>query len=160
MEHHFLGRSVENFRSNETSEKLVLFSRSDIPNGNSCSRFFKACELMLGETILSAKQLLRKNSEKMFALGTVSGTVRGFKGRSPQKTFKFCSDSICYNANSLPEWQNWHSESSLGKHAPGPLTSLCTKRQFSRGGGGPPIYGLYRYVPRNREWFLWFSVLK
>ena len=28
------------------------------------------------------------------------------------------------------------------------------------GGGGTPIYGLYRYVPRNRVWFLRFSVLK
>ena len=87
---------------------------------------------MLGGTILSAKQLLKKNSEKIFAFGTVSGTVSGFEGESPQKTFKFWSDSICYNANSLPECQNWHSESSisLGKHAPGPLTLLCTKRQF------------------------------
>lgn len=94
--------------------------------------FHQACELILGETILSAKQLLKKNSEKIFALGTVSGTFSGFKRRSPKKTFKFCSDSICYNANSLPECQNWHSESSisLGKHAPGPLTLLCTKRQF------------------------------
>ena len=25
---------------------------------------------------------------------------------------------------------------------------------------GTPIYGLYRYVPRNRVWFLRFSVLK
>ena len=22
------------------------------------------------------------------------------------------------------------------------------------GGGGTPLYGLYRYVPRNRVWFL------
>ena len=28
------------------------------------------------------------------------------------------------------------------------------------GGGGTPIYGLYRYMPRNRVWFLRFSVLK
>ena len=27
-------------------------------------------------------------------------------------------------------------------------------------GVGTPIYGLYRYVPRNRVWFLRFSVLK
>ena len=27
-------------------------------------------------------------------------------------------------------------------------------------GEGTPIYGLYRYVPRNRVWFLRFSVLK
>ena len=26
-------------------------------------------------------------------------------------------------------------------------------------GGSTPIYGLYRYVPRNRVWFLRFSVL-
>ena len=24
----------------------------------------------------------------------------------------------------------------------------------ARGGGGTPLYGLYRYVPRNRVWFL------
>ena len=53
--------------------------------------FLQSRELMLGETILSAKQLLKKNSEKIFALGTVSG----FKWRSPKKAFKFCSDSIC-----------------------------------------------------------------
>ena len=37
------------------------------------------------------------------------------------------------------------------------------KRQTSdmkTGGGGTPIYGLYRYVPQNRVWFLIFSVLK
>ena len=28
------------------------------------------------------------------------------------------------------------------------------------GGGGTPIYGLYRYVPWNRVWFFKFSVLK
>ena len=28
------------------------------------------------------------------------------------------------------------------------------------GGLGTPIYGLYRYVPRNRVWCLSFSVLK
>ena len=28
------------------------------------------------------------------------------------------------------------------------------------GWGGTPIYGLYRYLPRNRVWFLRFSVLK
>ena len=28
------------------------------------------------------------------------------------------------------------------------------------GGGVTPIYGLYRYVPRNRVWFLRFLVLK
>ena len=27
-------------------------------------------------------------------------------------------------------------------------------------GGGTPIYGLYRYVPRNRVWFSRFLVLK
>ena len=30
----------------------------------------------------------------------------------------------------------------------------------SRGGGGTPIYGLYRYVPRDRVCFLRFSDLK
>ena len=28
------------------------------------------------------------------------------------------------------------------------------------GGGGTPIYGLYRYVPQNRVWVLRFSFLK
>ena len=28
------------------------------------------------------------------------------------------------------------------------------------GGGATLIYGLYRYLPRNRVWFLRFSVLK
>ena len=28
------------------------------------------------------------------------------------------------------------------------------------GGGGTSIYGLYRYVPRNRVWFLSFFFLK
>ena len=47
--------------------------------------FLQSRELMLGETILSAKQLLKKNSEKIFALGTVSG----FKRRSPKKPSNF-----------------------------------------------------------------------
>ena len=50
--------------------------------------FHQACELILGETILSAKQLLKKNSEKIFALGTVSGTFSGFKRRSPKKNLQ------------------------------------------------------------------------
>ena len=41
------------------------------------------------------------------------------------------------------------------------ITGLCTGVAFqARGGGGIPTYGLYRYVPRNRVWFLLFSVLK
>ena len=28
------------------------------------------------------------------------------------------------------------------------------------GGGGTPIYGLYRYMPWNRVWFLRFLILK
>ena len=31
--------------------------------------------------------------------------------------------------------------------------------QQPRGGGVTPIYGLYRYVPRDRAWFLRFSIL-
>ena len=30
----------------------------------------------------------------------------------------------------------------------------------SWGGGGTPIYGLYRYVPPDRVWFLRFPILK
>ena len=40
-------------------------------------------------------------------------------------------------------------------------SNVCGERApkyFSRnrpgGGGGTPLYGLYRYVPRNRVWFL------
>ena len=29
----------------------------------------------------------------------------------------------------------------------------CLKEPWDPGGGGTPIYGLYRYVPRNRVWF-------
>ena len=42
--------------------------------------------------------------------------------------------------------------------------SICTicsegeRENIAR--GGTPTYGLYRYVPRNRVWFLRFSVLK
>ena len=56
MEHNFSGRFSGKFPGATKREQFVLFSRSDIPNGNLCSRFFKACELMLGGTILSAKQ--------------------------------------------------------------------------------------------------------
>ena len=36
------------------------------------------------------------------------------------------------------------------------FTSLVINvEQFpGEGGGGTPLYGLYRYVPRNRVWFL------
>ena len=44
---------------------------------------------MLGGTILSAKELLKKNSEKIFAFGTVSGTVSGFEGGHPKKLSNF-----------------------------------------------------------------------
>ena len=41
-------------------------------------------------------------------------------------------------------------------------SDICTGKSELRlgGGGGTPMYGLYRYVPRNRVWFLRFSVLK
>ena len=41
-------------------------------------------------------------------------------------------------------------------------TAVFSARSGGGGGGrgGTPIYGLYRYVPRNRVWFLRFSVLK
>ena len=35
----------------------------------------------------------------------------------------------------------------------------CKQAQYP-GGGGTPIYGLHRYVPRIRVWFSKFSVLK
>ena len=35
-----------------------------------------------------------------------------------------------------------------------------TYDRYIEPGGGNPIYGLYRYVPRDRVWFLRFSVLK
>ena len=37
---------------------------------------------------------------------------------------------------------------------------LCRDSSRGAGGEGTPSYGLYRYVPRNRVWFLRFSVLK
>ena len=40
------------------------------------------------------------------------------------------------------------------------MTALMTAGYPGEGGGGTPIYGLYRYVPRDRVWFLRFSVLK
>ena len=42
----------------------------------------------------------------------------------------------------------------------GEQNALLQVRGTDPGGGGTPIYGLYRYVPRNRVWFLRFSVLK
>ena len=39
----------------------------------------------------------------------------------------------------------------------------CVIKSRGRGGGGgrgTPIYGLYKYVPRDRVWVLRFSVLK
>ena len=44
----------------------------------------------------------------------------------------------------------WRSRRLIRVHVPG----------WGGGGGGTPIYGLYRYVPRDRVWFLRFSVLK
>ena len=56
----------------------------------------------------------------------------GLNGGYPKKPSNFAVTAFVQNANSLPECQNLHSESSisLGKHAPGPLTLLCTKRLF------------------------------
>ena len=45
----------------------------------------------------------------------------------------------------------------------GTMSDMTTVRHGvpqARGGGGTPIYGLYRYVPRDRVCFLRFSVLK
>ena len=44
------------------------------------------------------------------------------------------------------------------KHRPEPFSygvyEIDSKRGEIPGGGGTPLYGLYRYVPRNRVWFL------
>ena len=43
------------------------------------------------------------------------------------------------------------------------MLQSCVSRPVSSpggGGGGTPIYGLYKYVPRDRVWFLRFSILK
>ena len=73
MEHHFSARFSGKFPGATKREQLVLFSRSDrYSKRKFVFPFLQVRELMLGETILSAKQLLKKNSEKMFALGTVS----------------------------------------------------------------------------------------
>ena len=42
----------------------------------------------------------------------------------------------------------------------GPKVQGAIKSAFSPGAGGTPIYGLHRYVPRNRVLFLRFSVFK
>ena len=49
----------------------------------------------------------------------------------------------------------------ISQHQFGHLTRADPENSERGGpGGGTPIYGLYRYVPRNRVWFLRFSVLK
>ena len=40
------------------------------------------------------------------------------------------------------------------------LVKVSGLSHFRRGGGVTPIYGLYRYVPRDRVCFLRFSILK
>ena len=37
---------------------------------------------------------------------------------------------------------------------------FSVQESVNPGGRGTPIYGLYRYVPQNRVWFMMFSVLK
>ena len=46
------------------------------------------------------------------------------------------------------------------KHSSFSPTTIGFYRIPGGGWGGTPIYGLYRYVPRNRVWFSRFSVLK
>ena len=71
--------------------------------------------------------------------GGVRRKILGLKwgGVTKKKTFKFCSDGICNNGNSLPDCQIKSASLTfrkfsllLGKHDPGPPTSLCTKRQL------------------------------
>ena len=74
--------------------------------------------------------------------GGVRRKILGLKwggggGGREKKTFKFCSDGICNNGNSLPDCQIKSASLTfrkfsllLGKHDPGPPTSLCTKRQL------------------------------
>ena len=45
-------------------------------------------------------------------------------------------------------------------HAPNNLVLNWTRAASGGGRGGvTPIYGLYRYVPQDRVWFLRFSIL-
>ena len=63
----------------------------------------------------------------------------------------------CYTTNLARQ------DSLRGKRKAKILRVIRHNKKFSEGldpGGGTPIYGLYRYVPRNRVWFLRFSVLK
>ena len=45
-------------------------------------------------------------------------------------------------------------------HPQNPFGGFFFSKSEGPGGGGTPIYGLFRYVPRNRVWFLRLSVLK
>ena len=65
--------------------------------------------------------------------GGSKGKIVGLKGGSPKKSFKYGSDSICNNANSLPRMPNTSVsyiqkvQIFLGKHAPDPLLYYAPK---------------------------------
>ena len=60
------------------------------------------------------------------------------------------------------EWQRTFAQMKLKclKQRQNEIQAALLKDHTRWGGGGTPIYGLYRYVPRNRVWFLRFLVLK
>ena len=76
-------------------------------------------------------------------------------------SFKICS-SYLSQSNCKPRHnvtiRDW-DETLLSRPVDSPR-SFRVLGFLARGGGGTPIYGIYRYVPRNRVWFLRFSVLK
>ena len=67
---------------------------------------------------------------------------------------KFCQKGqIFKGANVLPQGHRAQRSQNI-YHAKRPW------KPGAGGGGGTPVYGLYRFVPRDRVWFLRFSVLK
>ena len=42
---------------------------------------------------------------------------------------------------------------------PSSQTLLASNHFHTGGGGGTPIYGLHRYVPWDRVWFLRFTII-
>ena len=62
--------------------------------------------------------------------------IMGCKGGSPKKSFKFCSDGICNNGNSLPECQK---------------PAFLTFRKFKFSQGSMPLDPLLYYEPKGNS---------
>ena len=59
--------------------------------------------------------------------------------------------------NLCPSLKKKITEQVLGIYQLSPYLKLFVCTPVEGGGGGTLTYGLYRYVPRNRAWFLRFS---